>query len=170
MNNEWDEDKVRAACIEGTKRELQALLDCGHIQVNGSPVTMSLPETVSQKLSEAKASFPQRPPVKADKDFDVESYLINDFSGRSKMVEVAKAVCKKHSISLATLCGENRARDFVIARREFIYICYFMLGRSTSQIGGFLGRDHTTVVHHLQVVTGKREVKYFRADQCVVPM
>jgi DNA-binding CsgD family transcriptional regulator len=159
MKYEWDEDRVREACIEGTKRERQALIECGHLQAEVKPAE---PEKGPQ-------SFPQRPPAKTE-DVDIGTYLINDFSGRSKMAEVAKAVCKKHAISLAALCGDNRARDFVIARREFIYICYFMLGRSTSQIGGFLGRDHTTIVHHLQVVTGKREVKYFRADQCMAPM
>jgi hypothetical protein len=162
MKQEWDDDRIRATCIEGTKRELQALIDGGHILVNGATTVVTDIAPISALKSQ---SFPQRPPAKLS-DEGVESYLLNDFSGRSKMAEVAKAVCKKHKISLAALCGNNRARDFVIARREFIYICYFLLGRSTSQIGGFLSKDHTTIVHHLQVVTGRREVKYFRADQC----
>jgi hypothetical protein len=118
------------------------------------------------KPSKGLASRPKpRIPIVATKEPRAEDYLCHDFSGHSKMAEVADAICEKHYITLDALRGYGRTRELVVARREFSFICYYKLGKSTSQIGKYINKDHTTIVHHLQVATGRRDVKYYKVGQ-----
>jgi hypothetical protein len=162
---DWSDNDIRRECHEGTKRQLQAYLDNGYIRLNGFPMDANDLAGVAKTRDNKAPPRPFIPKIDQKSPPPVETYLLNDFSGHSRMIEVADAVCKKHNISFKAMCGNGRSRDLVIARRELFYICYFKLGKSTSQIGKAFKKDHTTIVHHLQVCTGKKNVQYYRTDQ-----
>lgn len=53
-------------------------------------------------------------------------------------------------ISVAALRGNCRLRHFVNARTEFVVYAYNTLGKSSKQIGIFLNRDHSSIIHLLR--------------------
>ncbi len=62
------------------------------------------------------------------------------------MRAVADDVCERWRISLAELKGPGRTMRLIVPRHEFCYEAR-RLGKSLTQIGRFLNRDHTTVLH-----------------------
>lgn len=63
------------------------------------------------------------------------------------MRTIAERVAAKHKLRVADLTGPERSRKYAWPRQEAMYEMQ-QIGRSTPQIGEFLGgRDHTTVLH-----------------------
>ena len=64
---------------------------------------------------------------------------------RSFMASVAREVAEKHRLTLDDLRGPSRKRPVAWARQEFM--CEALgLGRSTTAVGRFLNRHHSTVI------------------------
>jgi hypothetical protein len=63
--------------------------------------------------------------------------------------DVDKAVCIAFATTPERLRGRRRAREFVEPRFAFYHLARTIAGRSFPQIGNYLHRDHTTVIHGL---------------------
>lgn len=70
---------------------------------------------------------------------------------RPSMAHVAKEVAERHGITVADLKGRSQYRDVCRARHECMSIMKTLAGRSYSEIGRFLGRDHASVIHGVRV-------------------
>lgn len=56
--------------------------------------------------------------------------------------------------------GQNRNRYLVLTRQVFCYVCRNIVGFKVTDIGDFLGKDHTTVIHSCR----KMESYFFTKD------
>lgn len=68
----------------------------------------------------------------------------------TSMRHAAEYICRKHDITLNELRGASRSRHYTVARKEFSVICTEKLGKSSPEIGHYLGgRDHTTILYYI---------------------
>lgn len=63
---------------------------------------------------------------------------------------VAIDVCQKHRVSAQELLSSRRLKAFVLARQEFCWRARRETEASLPEIGKFIGRDHTTVIHSIE--------------------
>ena len=75
--------------------------------------------------------------------------------------EIIRAVAAKHKLQPYDLLGHDRFGHFVAARREAM-LRLREAGFSYPQIGAFLGRDHSTVVFHVNQAMRQRKLRYAR--------
>ena len=73
---------------------------------------------------------------------------------RPQWKPILRAAARKHAVPVAALIGKSRAAPVVEARRS-AYVDLRAAGYSLNEIGRFVGRDHSTVLHAL---AGAREV------------
>lgn len=69
---------------------------------------------------------------------------------RPSLADIARDVCKKHSITLSTLKSDRRDGEIVPIRHEFMYRASTEVAASLTRIGKFVRRDHTTVLHGIR--------------------
>lgn len=70
---------------------------------------------------------------------------------REKNIEAINQIAYTHGYTAEHILSHSKQRKLVVARRE----CIAMLrakGLSTPQIGKIMNRDHSTIVHALQVL------------------
>jgi hypothetical protein len=65
----------------------------------------------------------------------------------TKMGMLAKEICAKHGVTLKEMRTIRRFKKLTTARQEFCWRAYDELGFSMTQVGNYLRKDHTTVVH-----------------------
>lgn len=75
----------------------------------------------------------------------LEAVLSRGSAGIS-CIKLVEAVAQKHQLTIADLCGVNRAHHVVLARQEAMYLAR-KTGKSSMVIGRFFNRDHTTVLY-----------------------
>lgn len=68
---------------------------------------------------------------------------------RPDLEEIAIDVCQKHRLSIKDLQSRSRKTHLVHARVDFCKLGREVYGYTLNELGGFLGRDHTTVIHYL---------------------
>ena len=68
----------------------------------------------------------------------------------SRMRLLALQVADKHGLTVEDMRSECRKQRFGRARQEFYYRARTELARSYPQIGRFLNKDHSTVIHGLK--------------------
>ena len=110
--------------------------------VNGMPPELEeKPKTKPKKLKKVKKVVRQTPrqAIKAE-----HRRLLNKF---------LKQVCKNHDLTPESLKGSGRGLEYVAARRDFSVRAY-NAGITVKAIGDFLGKDHTTICHHLKMSRG----------------
>ncbi|HEY6021794.1 MAG TPA: helix-turn-helix domain-containing protein [Candidatus Paceibacterota bacterium] len=66
------------------------------------------------------------------------------------MREKAEDICLEYGITMASFRGRARDAITVAARTEFIAWVRKELGKTYGEIGAFLNRDHTTIVHMMR--------------------
>lgn len=71
---------------------------------------------------------------------------------------VCREVCDETGVSLNALRGRSREQAIVQIRHLAMYAAHER-GASLSQIGRYLGRDHTTVLHGVRAEAARREVR-----------
>lgn len=75
------------------------------------------------------------------------------FPGR--LSQIAKEVARKHDVQVIDLVAHRRSPALVAARHEYFYRALAETSCSAAQVGRYLNRDHTTVLHavnrHAQV-------------------
>lgn len=65
----------------------------------------------------------------------------------TKMGRLAKEICERHGITGHELRGTLRRRHLTAARHEFCWRAVNELGFQMTQVGKYLHKDHTTVLH-----------------------
>lgn len=65
----------------------------------------------------------------------------------TKLGKLAKEICEKYGITRRDLCGPMRFREYTRARHEFCWRGVDELGFPMTQVGRYLNKDHTTVLH-----------------------
>ena len=84
-----------------------------------------------------------------------------DYKPRIKMSDVAQILAQKHNgISLQILRGPTRHNSHVVVRHEFCYLAMQSGLWSLSQVGRFINRDHTTVIHAVNAHCYKNNLKH----------
>jgi len=79
---------------------------------------------------------------------------------------ILEAACKLFDFPLEDLCGPARKRPLVDARQITMYVMRELTDLSYPSIGEqFGGRDHTTVLHAVQKITGQMKEKRAVFDQ-----
>jgi chromosomal replication initiator protein len=79
---------------------------------------------------------------------------------------ILEAACKMFGFTLEDLCGPARKRPLVDARQITMYVMRELTELSYPSIGEqFGGRDHTTVLHAVQKITGQMKEKRTVYDQ-----
>jgi len=68
----------------------------------------------------------------------------------SRLGLLARDICEKHGITLSMLRSDRRFQKLSDARQEFSYIAYVEMGLTFQQIGKYLHKDHTSIVHAVQ--------------------
>lgn len=73
-------------------------------------------------------------------------------------LDIQRAVCRRFSLSIEDLKGENRARKISLPRQIAMYLCRELTAASLPKIGEEFGdRDHTTVLHACEKLTRERK-------------
>lgn len=77
---------------------------------------------------------------------------------------IAEAVAHEFDISVAELTSRRRTRRASVPRHVFMYLVKTMTPSSISEIGRWLDRDHTSVIHGVrQIEIRTRNDTVFRA-------
>lgn len=102
------------------------------------------PEAAQEARDNAIAQvWPELPPP--------PSYDGAIFRGTQHWKIIVREVCEKHSVSIAEIIGNRRARHLVIARHEAFHRLSTETTMSLPQIGYRMGgKDHTTVLHGIR--------------------
>lgn len=72
-----------------------------------------------------------------------------------RLMRVAKAVAAVEMVSVEDLRGRSATRAIAWPRQEFM-LAAREAGHSLQDIGAFLDRDHTTVMHGIEAATARR--------------
>lgn len=78
--------------------------------------------------------------------------------GESECTRLARIVAKQWGVTLAGVRGRMRDRPHSDARQVLMHLLHTICNYNATQVGGILGRDHTTVLHGLAMVEGQRAV------------
>jgi chromosomal replication initiation ATPase DnaA len=74
------------------------------------------------------------------------------------MISVAAKIARRYSLTLAQLRGRSRDHRIVVARDHAMAVISWSCGATSTQIGDFMNRDHTTVLsaiaRHERVING----------------
>lgn len=71
------------------------------------------------------------------------------------MAGLLASICQRHGIPPRTVTGPQRGKQAVTARKEFCRAAVDLGTWSTTQIGRFLNRDHTSVLYLAGRLKGK---------------
>jgi chromosomal replication initiation ATPase DnaA len=83
----------------------------------------------------------ERPPIRN---------LINALHDRG-LLDIAKAICSQHHVTIDEMLSTNRAQQFVKARRAIISLLVNDKGMSHPFVGRLLGLDQSTVQYSAKV-------------------
>lgn len=81
---------------------------------------------------------------------------------------ILQLVAAKHGVPVDEVVGKSRKAGIVAARRAAILLISGQFDWSLPRIGRVFGCDHTSILHHLDVVTGERPVKRERKRACAL--
>jgi len=65
---------------------------------------------------------------------------------------IAHLIAARCDLTVSDLCSAKRRRKYSRARHAAMYLAYKTLDKSTTQIGRFFNRDHTTVLYAIRAV------------------
>lgn len=65
---------------------------------------------------------------------------------RIRCRDIAVAISDERGVGIEEIRGNSRRRCIAVVRQEVMWACS-KAGHSLKQIGSFLGKDHTTVLH-----------------------
>jgi len=100
--------------------------------------------------------------MKLDIDVQVKLTEEEEERGDFTMGSALKAVAKVFAVSEDDLLSKRRAHYITTPRFALMYLGYYMTHNSTTTVGRYIGRDHTTVIHGCQRAIGlKRSNKAF---------
>ena len=68
------------------------------------------------------------------------------------MKQVAIYICALHGVSFEDLKSIRRHRHVAVARQHFAFLCRKWTARSLPEIGRFIDKDHTTILHGIRKI------------------
>lgn len=80
---------------------------------------------------------------------------------------ICQAVCEFFDVHESELRGVRRHKRITFARHVFCYIAFEYTDSSKNRIGGFLNRDHTTIIHALKKILRDHEGDLEFTEMCV---
>jgi chromosomal replication initiator protein len=121
--------------VQSNIRELEGTLNriIAHAQLERVPVTMA--------LATAAMNDPQ----------------MNSKRKLITLPRILETVARFYSVPEKDLKGKGRTKDVVIPRQVAMYVMRAETDRSLVDIGELLGRDHTTVMHGIEKMSGEIE-------------
>ena len=81
-------------------------------------------------------------------------YLFGEPPG-PRICSIAYSVAAKAGVTVEDMRSPKRARKYSRPRQAAMYLSYKALDKSTTQIGRFFNRDHTTVLYALKAVEAR---------------
>lgn len=83
----------------------------------------------------------------------------------SEAERVMALVARDRSVPLALLRHHTRCRAPVAEARQIaMYLIHTLLGRTMTAVGGYFGRDRTTVAHACGRIEDRRDDRWFDAE------
>lgn len=79
--------------------------------------------------------------------------------------DIANCVCEYFIIPMDLLKGRTRKAEFVWPRQVFCYLALNLTGRPLTDIGSFIKRDHTTIMHSRRICNNKIETEKISAKE-----
>jgi chromosomal replication initiator protein len=105
----------------------------------------------------ALASFLHKP-ITVEFAREVLKDLVKDRHLQVTVESVQQVVCAQFAVKLSDIKSPKRTRNLAFARQVCMYLCRKLAGASLPSIGEKFGnRDHSTVIHAIQVVEKRRE-------------
>lgn len=139
--------KQRAAMIEAQKDQLTALAEKARAE---REKMLRARKAANEAIRAANAA------IKA-----LQNQCSATMSGHNPkhprtMSSILKTVSRLTGIPEKQILSPRRSQDVVMARQAVMYWCVRMTTKSYPQIGRFLQRDHTTVLHAAKAYVAKR--------------
>lgn len=85
---------------------------------------------------------------------------IHKMNKNKELLEILQKVCDASGIMPHDILSKTRKREIVIARQLFCYITVKYFNYTLKNVGNFLNRDHSTVVHSVNAYTDYLQMKY----------
>jgi chromosomal replication initiation ATPase DnaA len=76
-----------------------------------------------------------------------------------RMADIMDAVCAFYDVPRRQMLSERRARNIARPRQVFCWLVRELTNKSAPQIGMFLARDHSTVIHAENTIARLRKVE-----------
>ena len=77
----------------------------------------------------------------------LEDMVSSNNAGRITPQQIMDVVCEHMHVKPEAIKSRKRSEDIVIPRQLVMYLCVKYTGCSSTMIGEFLGKDHSTVLH-----------------------
>jgi len=85
---------------------------------------------------------------------------IHKMNKNKELTEILQKVCDASGIMPHDIIAITRKREIVIARQLFCYITIKYFNYTLVQVGRFLNRHHSTVIHSVNAYTDYLQMKY----------
>lgn len=85
---------------------------------------------------------------------------IHKMNKNKELLEILQKVCDASGIMPHDILSKTRKREVVIARQLFCYLTMTYYNYTLVQVGRFLNRDHSTVIHSVNAYTDYLQMKY----------
>lgn len=85
---------------------------------------------------------------------------IHKMNKNKELLEILQKVCDASGIMPHDILSKTRKREVVIARQLFCYLTMTYYNFTLVQVGRFLSRDHSTVIHSVNAYTDYLQMKY----------
>ena len=85
---------------------------------------------------------------------------IHKMNKNKELTEILQKVCDASGIMPHDIISKNRKREIVIARQLFCYITIKYFNYTLKNVGNFLNRDHSTVIHSVNAYTDYLQMRY----------
>ena len=84
-----------------------------------------------------------------------QSDMVMNANDELKRNHITSAVANHYGVTVADMKSPSRKREFVNARKMAMYLIRMFTNYSLIQIGSFFGgRDHSTVIHATDFISG----------------
>lgn len=118
--------------------------------VRAAPVVkINPPMPIVQEIRKPIQVKPPKP--KPENATYPEMYFYTMPSRRSSMAEILRLVCEEYELSEIELMAHRRHKKTCLARQVAMYLAKKSCHHSYPQIGRFFERDHTTVLHAVNI-------------------
>jgi chromosomal replication initiator protein len=95
-------------------------------------------------------------PLTVDTAKDIlKDSISSEYAAPVRLETIQKIVCQKYSTDMKTMRSRSRTNDVAFPRQLAMYLACTLTDLSTTDIGtAFGGRDHTTVIHARDKISG----------------